>query len=685
MSHVRTSNKMREILDYIILPRPISPYERRYLRKMNRRGLLFFIYQIPVFMLVASIHGTGVFTALMLCGAVLIGPLVAYFTFKNPRRVSALYGFASMCFGGVLVHLGQGPMQIEMHFYFFIMLAILSVFANPVVIITAALTVAAHHLLLYFLLPASVFNYEAPIWVVLVHALFVVLESVATVMLSRSFFDNVIGLERIVLQRTRQLDARNQDMRLVLDNVSQGLMTISTDGEISPEHSTAVTRWFGELDGHRNVVDLFEMHDPTAAMWLGMGLEAVRDGFMPLELCIEQLPRTLEVEGRTLRVDYSPILEEAELSKLLVTLTDCTAELEQKKLEQEQKELVALISKAHEDRAAFLGFMKEAQEMFAELDQVDLQKPDFEVKRHIHTLKGNAGFFGLESVAELCHELENCLEHFELQRAHVVLSMLLSRWAKIDSTLRDFVESQTNSVKLEYAELNGFIGELERGASRSSLLKQVKSWRYESLETRLRSLGQQARKLSHELDKPEVQVVIDSDEIYLSPERWNAFWNAFIHVLRNAVDHGIESPAERERLGKSPVGLLSFMSFCEQERFVLEFADDGHGIDWEKLRRKSEVLGHQIGPSDEDRIKLLFLEGVSTREEVTQMSGRGVGMAAVYEECKRLGGELYVDSAPNMGTSFRFVFPEDVLDLREPETHIPEPDSWGETTSSVRI
>ena len=680
MSHVRANKTMKHYLDYILLPRAISPYERRYLRKMNRRGLLFFIYQIPAFMLVAWVHGTGVLNALMLCVAVLIGPFVAYFTFKNSRHISMLYGFAAMCFGGVLVHLGQGPMQIEMHFYFFILIAILAIYANPMVILIAAATVATHHLLLYFLLPTSVFNYEAPIWVVLVHALFVVLESVAAVVLSRSFFDNVVGLEKIVLQRTAQLDERNRDMRLVLDNVAQGLLTISPAGAISPEYSTMLTSWFGEVSVGKSLVALFEQHDATAAMWLEMGLEAIRDGFMPLELCIEQLPGTLVVGERTLDVDYSPIFESSMVSRLLVTFTDCTAELEQKKLEQEQKELVALISKAHEDRAAFLGFMQEAKGIIRELEVVELHEAAVDLKRHIHTLKGNAGFFGLQSVANLCHELETALEQLDLHMADDILAHLLVRWSKIDATLKDFVDAQAASVKLEHEKLNGFIYQLERGISRSSLIKQIKSWRYESLETRLRALGQQARLLAQELEKPEVEIVIDSDEIYLSPARWSGFWNAFIHVLRNAVDHGIEVPHEREARGKNPVGLLSFMSFCEQERFVLEFADDGHGIDWEKLRRKSEELGYQVGLLEKDRIKLLFLDGVSTRDEVTKMSGRGVGMAAVYEECKKLGGEIYVDSAPGIGTSFRFVFPEDVLDLREPLDEvgglIADSDAW---------
>ena len=100
------------------------------------------------------------------------------------------YGFTAMVMGGLLVHFGQGPMQIEMHFYFFVLIALLAVFANPMVILTAAVTVALHHFVVWLVIPISVFNYQASLWTVVVHALFVSLESIAAVFVARSFFND---------------------------------------------------------------------------------------------------------------------------------------------------------------------------------------------------------------------------------------------------------------------------------------------------------------------------------------------------------------------------------------------------------------------------------------------------------------------------------------------------------------
>jgi hypothetical protein len=112
----------------------------------------------------------------------------------------------------------------EMHFYFFVLLALPAVFANPMAVLSAAVTMAAHHTILWIWLPCSVFNYDASIWTVGVHALFVV-ESVAACFVARSFFDDVTGLDRVVQQRTAEVAERNTAMRLVLDTVDQGLVT----------------------------------------------------------------------------------------------------------------------------------------------------------------------------------------------------------------------------------------------------------------------------------------------------------------------------------------------------------------------------------------------------------------------------------------------------------------------------
>ena len=148
-------------------------------------------------------------------------------------------------------------------------------------IVASAATVLLHHGILWWILPSSVFNYDAPFWVVGVHALFVVLESVVVAAVARSFFDNVIGLERKVQHRTRQLEARNNYMRMVLNSLQEGLLTIDPSGEIQTERSASVDKLLESIGPKDSFADVLGRHDPEVAKWLDLGLEEVFRGMLP--------------------------------------------------------------------------------------------------------------------------------------------------------------------------------------------------------------------------------------------------------------------------------------------------------------------------------------------------------------------------------------------------------------------
>ena len=213
---------MLRALRSVVLPTEISPFEQKHLLRMNRIALVFFVAHLPVMMGVAALSQTGVLRSFAFTAITLVGPVIAYRTFRSPRNVSLVFGLTAMCMGGLLVHFGQGAMQIEMHFYFFVLLALLVVFANPLVVVLAAVTVALHHVVLYFVIPSSVFNYEASLWAVVVHAGFVALETIAACFVARLFFDNAMGLEQIIEARTEELrretDERKRSEAAVADN-----------------------------------------------------------------------------------------------------------------------------------------------------------------------------------------------------------------------------------------------------------------------------------------------------------------------------------------------------------------------------------------------------------------------------------------------------------------------------------
>ena len=150
----------------------------------------------------------------------------------------------------------------------------------------------------------------------------------------------------------------------------------------------------------------------------------------------------------------------------------------------------------------------------------------------------------------------------------------------------------------------------------------------------------------------------------LLPERWAEFWSAFTHAVRNAVDHGLETAEERAAAGKPAKGALQLRTLVVNDDFTIEISDDGRGIDWQLLRQRASAMGLPCA-TEHDLIEAMFHDGVTTRHQVSEFSGRGIGMGAVRAVCERMGGAVHVASASGAGTTVRF-FWKDMLQRRDP-------------------
>lgn len=162
----------------------------------------------------------------------------------------------------------------------------------------------------------------------------------------------------------------------------------------------------------------------------------------------------------------------------------------------------------------------------------------------------------------------------------------------------------------------------------------------------------------------QVQLRIPRNEAKARPDVWDHCHNALVHLVRNSVDHGIEEPDDREKAGKPPEGAIDLEIFEDFKNIYIYMRDDGGGIDSEKVARIAVDRG--IITEDQSRLmtvaekqNLIFLPGFSTRSDVTDISGRGVGMDAVKKEIESaLKGRVAIDSKPGAGTQFRLEIPK---------------------------
>jgi two-component system chemotaxis sensor kinase CheA len=265
---------------------------------------------------------------------------------------------------------------------------------------------------------------------------------------------------------------------------------------------------------------------------------------------------------------------------------------------------------------------------------------------------------------------------------------------RLQPDIGNAVQSLTPTVRVDIEQLDGLLtlaGELvlsktaishiskelleETGFTRLSndllkasqaLEKRITEFHERLLEVRMVPIGQifdrlvrTVRRLSKDLGK-EVNLLISGEETKMDKSMVEDLTGPLLHLISNALDHGMESREERIKADKPEVGTIYLRARQKGNHVVIELEDDGRGIDTESTYMKALQRG-LIDPnkeySERDRINLLFLPGFSTRDQVTEISGRGVGLDVVAKYISRLSGLVSVETIRGQGTLFTLTFP----------------------------
>jgi two-component system chemotaxis sensor kinase CheA len=166
-----------------------------------------------------------------------------------------------------------------------------------------------------------------------------------------------------------------------------------------------------------------------------------------------------------------------------------------------------------------------------------------------------------------------------------------------------------------------------------------------------------ARNLNKDMD-----LILEGKEVELDKTIIEGISDPLTHLIRNSVDHGIENPDDRRKAGKAPKGKIMLRAYHEAGQVNIEITDDGKGLDGDKLAAAAIAKGlisedQARTMSDKEKVNLIFMPGFSTAKEVTDVSGRGVGMDVVKTNLDKLGGQAIIDSQPGKGTSIQIRLP----------------------------
>jgi two-component system chemotaxis sensor kinase CheA len=492
--------------------------------------------------------------------------------------------------------------------------------------------------------------------------------------------------------RTRALDASNQDLhskadaiaklrateqatlasvQRLLNSVDQGFVTLDRAGRLMSGRSAVFERWFSSPADGTHFADCLHHRNPESGDSFALGWTQVADDFLPPELMVTQLPQAMRSGEQHFRIAYTPALDEAgKLVSVLVAITDVTAEVARERADAHQRDLLALMARFSADRSGFRKFLAEADALVRSISAPGLGYTD--LKRAVHTLKGTCGLFGAQMVAVHCHEFENLLAELNEPPSELERQGFASVWLSLRQSVEVFLGDDHDMIAVERAEFET-LQRMARTMSAAELAAALDTWTWEPAVKRLSRLGGDACSLATKLGKGSLDVVIDDGGLRFQPERWDTFWTSLAHLVSNGIDHGIESPEVRAALGKPERPRVTLRTFVAGDKVIVEFSDDGKGIDWTAVAGKASERGLKTA-TETSLIRAMFADGITTREEVTMHSGRGVGLAAVRAVCESLGGTIEVESEANRGSLFRFTLPAEgvVLGVTSPRLDAPQ-------------
>ena len=449
------------------------------------------------------------------------------------------------------------------------------------------------------------------------------------------------------------LDDRNADMQRVLNTVDQGLLTVDLSGAISNERSARIDAWFDRPLAGAKLWAVFPDLGVDAALALEMGWSQFAADCLPDEVIVDQLPKRVRSSSTTFALRYLPIIDDSRSRRFLVVITDVTAQVAAERIEAVQRDLLRTIDRTQRDRAGVIDFLRETDLMLQRVN--DVRASDLDMTRDLHTLKGNCGVFGIQSVAALCHTLETKLLAEDRSISSAERAELTRSWSEVRDGVALLLGEKACSFAVSRDQFVDVLGAALSGEASGVTATKLANWMLTPLDVSFARLGEHATSLASKLEK-QVEVACDGGGMRLDNERWAGFWAAFVHAVRNAIDHGVELPEERVAGGKLPAGQLALRATLEPKAFVIELSDDGRGIAWKRVGQRLREVGLP-SVTTQDLVEGLFVDGLSTADGVTELSGRGIGMSALRAAVQERGGRVEIRSELGAGTSLRCVFP----------------------------
>ncbi|MBH47165.1 MAG: hypothetical protein CME71_03240 [Halobacteriovorax sp.] len=475
------------------------------------------------------------------------------------------------------------------------------------------------------------------------------------------------------------IEEKDSNINSLLTALPFGLFYFDNTGTISIERSQSTLKLFKEFDQYKTIIDFFNAHQVKTEMTEKI-VGIIFKNQLPFESAVNLFPKRIVVnEGdRKLQIELSfkkKLNSDNKVEKVIVIAEDITKEVEALAKNQSLTEKVGRVSKASEDIESFREFLQAANQLFLNINKAVQKLGEnsklVDLRRDLHSLKGLVEVYGFSTCSKQIHHIETILSDTDFAEK---LDELKEQTSQSIATFKEHSDDivailaidQSDELKLVDINKISTIKKLAEQSQIPDLVKAVQSLNKFPLNKVFKKYVSYTNQVVQSLGDKEAALLFNPSSDEITYEEGRMLDSALVHIIRNSIDHGIESTAAREKASKSRVGAVNIS--CTREKGSLNFLiqDDGKGINADLLAQKATEKGlwseEQLSKASHDeKVNLIFASSFSTKEEVSELSGRGVGMDAVKDLVESLGGQIAVETSLGLGTNFKISIPTDVL------------------------
>lgn len=497
----------------------------------------------------------------------------------------------------------------------------------------------------------------------------------------QKYEENIAIAERNITVSSEELVQASRSIKSMVNSLGQGFLMFDGTGICSQVYSKACETLLETVPAGKPISAVLRL-DEEAKNRLDSLLRLIFSDShaMSFDEIMRFAPKSFPHSGGAhIDISYKPDLTRGgKVDRVVVVATDITEQVRAKELADARKGFFEAIERISHDRQTFCSYMRRTSDCVKELG-LSGQYMTLEVLlREIHTLKGGAGMFRLNSLVKKFHELETAFQPFPNRSATVLdaagnagfqtllkhqkilqeeidaLAKSLNRLLGIDITRAD---DEAHFDKRRLYAFAQYLDSLGLAEVRDAYVERVCA---ESLIGYLKHFDVALGDLASLLNKKIRPIRFTGQDIPFIIAPYGGLFASFVHLFRNMVDHGIETPENRLERGKDEAGqieiALSLRVLDSGNRWLrLEISDDGTGIDTSSLRAKliaKKPNGKWGAASEQDILGALLTQNISARDEVSLYSGRGTGMGAVSAEVVKLGGNLTIETQAGRGTKY---------------------------------